>query len=269
MSDEMRHWKKWEQKNAKYNEWYVKKPAKVFPVLWDILQKKCMELVPSATFKNEILLDVGCGDGRYLLSSIRNKGYFTIGIDPNKEVSLKQAKKRVTEAGFRDAFLVRGVGEFIPLPRSSVSVVLFNSALDHVMEPEIVLKEIHKTLKDDGLLVMWQGIHNQEHSENETSEQETHLRVFRKDDLAKILIGAGFFIESFSLVGCDIIHSSEKNKSATSRLPQFLNNNLLIFLQAYLAMGKILPKHASIMMLRSKKNKDSLAQTTLCRHTKK
>ena len=119
---------------------------------------------------------VAVTEGIYFRAA-KNKGYFSIGIDPNNEVSLIPAKKRIREARL-DAFLVRSVGEFIPLKDSSVSVALCNSALDHTMEPEAVLKEIHRTLKKEGILVFWQGIYEPKHSEH-----DTHLRTFTRDSI--------------------------------------------------------------------------------------
>lgn len=211
-----------------------------------------MELVPYPTHEQDILLDVGCGDGRYIISSIKNRGYFSIGIDPNNKVSLIPAKKRISEAGF-NAFLIRSVGESTPLRESSVSVALCNSALDHMIEPNAVLKEIHRVLKENGTLIMWQGIYQHKNHKKETFEQETHVNVFSKESLFEMLKDTGFSINCINLLGCDIIASSEENKAISSRFPEFFNNQLSTLLQLYLSLGKIFPKHASIIMLKLKK----------------
>ena len=65
----MKYWKTWESKNDKYVDWYQKKPSTAFSLLWDLLQKKFMALVPHSNNEEDVLLDVGCGDGRYLFSS--------------------------------------------------------------------------------------------------------------------------------------------------------------------------------------------------------
>jgi len=240
----MTYWKTWKIKNRKFITWYQKKPSKVFSVSWDILQEKSMELVPYSTSKEDILLDVGCGDGRYLFSSIQKRGYFGIGIDPNKEVLLIPAKERIRKAGGK-AVLLEGVGECIPLIGSTVSVILCNSILDHAMQPNAVLKEIHRTLKENGILILWQGIHRHKHSEH-----ETHLRVFTKDGLMDMLKDAGFLITDSSFLGCNLFLSSESQESVISRFPQFLNKHLSTLLRIYLLTGKLLPKYASVAILR-------------------
>jgi SAM-dependent methyltransferase len=210
-----------------------------------------MELVPSTTNEKEFLLDVGCGDGRYLFSSMKNKGYSGIGIDPNKQVSLLPAKQRIRKAGF-EPFLIRSVGECIPLEDSSVSVALCNSALDHTLEPMAVLKEINRTLKEKGTLILWQGIY-----EPENSGHETHLRVFTKESLAEMLSNAGFSITKSSFLGSNLISSSESYESASSKVPKFVEKLLPPLLETYLLIGTVLPKYASIAIFRSTKLKGS------------
>jgi ubiquinone/menaquinone biosynthesis C-methylase UbiE len=249
MQSIMKNWKTWESKNDKYVTWYKKKPSEAFLILWDLLQKKFMELVPPKSNQEDILLDVGCGDGRYLFSSIKSKGYIGIGIDPNKQVSLLPAKKRIKKAGL-NALLIKSVGECIPLKESSVSVALCNSALDHTLEPMVVLNEIHRTLRENGILILWQGIY-----EPENSGHETHLRVFTKDSLTNMLRIAGFSITKSSFLGFSLVSSSESYESVSSRVPQFLDKFLPIILEIYLLIGNLLPKYASIAMFRAGKLK--------------
>jgi SAM-dependent methyltransferase len=249
----MQRWKTWETKNNKYRLWFQQEPSKAFFTLWDILQKKTMDLVPNSSRENDILLDVGCGDGRYLVSSIKDKGYYGVGIDPNYEVSLMKAKKKITIEVSPKAFLIKSVGESIPLQEATVAVALFNSALDHALEPKAVLKEIHRTLKENGVLIMWQGIHRHKNSKHKTSEQETHLRVLSKNDVVCMLKDAGFSISYDSPLGCDLFPSADINKSMSTKVPRFLNRHISALLELYLFTGKILPSFASIAMLKSTK----------------
>jgi len=254
----MMRWKSWESKKIKYNLWYRKEHSKIFTLLWNILQEKSMRLVPLPNQKGEdLLLDVGCGDGRYLVSSTNNKGFFSIGIDPNNEVSLVPAKKKIRQAGL-DPFLIKSVGESIPIQRSIISVVLCNSALDHTLDPEKVLKEIYGTLRENGTLVVWQGVYRSVHSSHKTAEYETHLRTFTANDLVGMLNNSGFSITSSIFLGCDLVPYSEANKSILSKIPKFLNRALPILLKIYLLSGKLLPTHASIVMLQLKKTRTQI-----------
>lgn len=88
------------------------------------------------------LLDVGCGrpsdcmsDGAFLSFM----GYGS-GID---------IACRSIDFPFRV-----GSAENIPFPDKSFDVVTLLEVIEHVKNPESALKEIHRVLKDDGLLVM-------------------------------------------------------------------------------------------------------------------
>lgn len=250
----MNQWKTWESKNDKYVIWYQNRTSAVLLALWNLLQEKTMALVPSPSQEDDILLDVGCGDGRYLISNMQSKGYVGIGIDPNTEVSLLPTKNRIEKAGFK-ATMIRSVGEYIPLKASTVSIAFCNSALDHSMEPIVLLKEIHRTLKENGTLILWQGIYRKPHYEQETSEGETHLRVFTKENLVGMLREAGFSSNNTSLLGCNLILSSESYKSISSRIPKFTNKFLPVIIEVYLFAGKLLPKYASIVIMKMNKSR--------------
>jgi ubiquinone/menaquinone biosynthesis C-methylase UbiE len=242
----MSHWNQWKEKNEKYVVWYRKEPSQAFSLLWKLLEHKFMELIPPSNGE-QILLDVGCGDGRYLLSSAINKGYLSIGIDPNLEASLIPAKKKIKHAKITP-FLVKSVGESLPLKTNSVSIALCNSALDHTLEPKSVLLEIHRTLKKEGFLVLWQGIYEQKHSEH-----DTHLRTFTKDSIATLLADCGFKVEKKKFLGFNYLPSSESYESASLKIPYQFNRFLNPMLELYLTIGKVIPIFASIAMLRTKK----------------
>jgi SAM-dependent methyltransferase len=52
------------------------------------------------------------------------------------------------------ALLVRGVGESLPFPPQSCDVVFFLSMLDHVINPEQVLREAQSVLRPGGIVVI-------------------------------------------------------------------------------------------------------------------
>ena len=242
----MIQWKTWKHKNDEYCKWHNKNFL-TFSPLWEILQKEFMETVPYSTSNDERLLDLGCGDGRYLVPSVKEKGYVGIGLDPNTEVALKLTKKRFEKQDDK-FFLIKGVAELIPLKSSTVAVVLCNSTMDHTLEPLLVLKEIHRTLKKNGILILWQGIYCKQ-----TAEHETHLRVFTKNSLKDMLTESGFLITLSKFLGFAYFFSSNTNGSVLSKIPKFLTHFLVIFFKIYLAIGKIIPKYASIAIFKLKK----------------
>lgn len=93
--------------------------------------------------KNEIsgeLLDVGCGSKPYkdLLSTTKY-----IGL----EIDSQEARQR----GIADKFYE---GNAFPFEDNSFDVILCNQVLEHVFNPDVFLKEIHRVLRPSGRLLL-------------------------------------------------------------------------------------------------------------------
>lgn len=90
------------------------------------------------------VLDIGCGDG--LFASILFDEKIDLGIDPNKR-ELDRARKT---GAYQE--LIQCFGETVPKQDQSFNTIITNSALEHVINPEPVLKEAHRLLTADGSL---------------------------------------------------------------------------------------------------------------------
>lgn len=102
---------------------------------------------------NSKVLDVGCGQGGYLVSLAKEAGNECYGIDPLLKVSLLPALRRATENNVNVQFIC-GAGENIPFQDGIFDVVLLNSTLQHVANQNQVLHEIKRVLKPDGQLLV-------------------------------------------------------------------------------------------------------------------
>lgn len=89
-----------------------------------------------------LILDVGCGIRSDLAYGIRSKDSTFIGIDPFIEYK-------------RNFEFVGGVGEHLPFHDNSFDHVIFATSLDHVVNPNVVLKEAKRVLKEGGKLNIW------------------------------------------------------------------------------------------------------------------
>lgn len=94
-----------------------------------------------------IVLDVGSGPSipGYFLNN--QKIDLAIGLDPlipHKEIELKS-----------NIDLIRGIGEFMPFNNNIFDLVCFATSFDHVIYPELVLKEVQRVLKPEGQAVFW------------------------------------------------------------------------------------------------------------------
>jgi len=89
------------------------------------------------------LLDVGCGGGSHLYR-FRNWGWKTYGVEPSekgvklaKELGLNVFHGELTDAGFPDSFF---------------DVVQLKDVLEHLVKPHMVMNEIKRILKPDGVV---------------------------------------------------------------------------------------------------------------------
>lgn len=121
-------------------------------IFWNLNFEAIMRNAISISSKGDLVLDVGCGPGSYLIA-LSKRGRNCYGIDPLRDVSLVEARKRAVEEEV-DVFLCQGVGEFLPFESSAFDVMLSLSTLQHVGDQRMTLREIRRVLKDEGLLLV-------------------------------------------------------------------------------------------------------------------
>lgn len=99
------------------------------------------------TIKNKRVLDVGCASG-YLGKILKENGNYVVGIDASSRDIVK-AKKVLDEAhviNLETDSLNRFTNQF--------DFILFSEVIEHLFNPEIVLKKICKCLKSGGQILI-------------------------------------------------------------------------------------------------------------------
>lgn len=94
------------------------------------------------------ILDVGCGAG-FLTNYLASHGELVTGVDLSKE-SLEVAKKHDTS---KTVNYIHANATKLPFPDASFDVVTCMDFLEHVDIPEVVVAEISRVLKKDGLFI--------------------------------------------------------------------------------------------------------------------
>lgn len=95
----------------------------------------------------KMILSVGCGTA-VELQLLKGREFVGVGLDPERSFLLEGKKK-----GNAHDF-VRAIGENIPLRADCLDLVLLIEVLEHVIKPEVVLKEISRVLKPNGTLFL-------------------------------------------------------------------------------------------------------------------
>lgn len=80
------------------------------------------------------------------------RGVEAVALDPSPAM-LARAREGMVARGFTP-LLVRGVAEMLPFPDASFDRVLCHSAIDHVADPDLAVREMTRVLRPDGRLVI-------------------------------------------------------------------------------------------------------------------
>lgn len=140
--------------------------------------------------RNGLVLDLGCGNGNFCGDSYEAAGQeyidtqnIIIGLDP-----LESMEKRFP--------VIRAFGENIPFQDACFDTLVIASALDHIIDPIVVLKESKRILKEGGKIFIWNSIHP------EGKINPWHLHTWTSETLLE-MIGEVFTVEKYITAGND------------------------------------------------------------------
>ncbi|HRH26887.1 MAG TPA: methyltransferase domain-containing protein [Parcubacteria group bacterium] len=106
-----------------------------------------LDVIPDLKVRR--ILDLGSGKGSFLIQCAQN-GVFAKGIELNKGY-IETSIKRASDAGVV-IDVVQGVGESLPFNDSEFNFVNLCEVIEHVENPNKVLKEVHRVLEKEGLV---------------------------------------------------------------------------------------------------------------------
>jgi SAM-dependent methyltransferase len=101
---------------------------------------------PSTAGRNR-LLDIGCGSG-LLLREMSRLGWEVWGIEPDEAV----ARSVVRRLGLSSERIFLGGAEFAQFPAESFDLVTMSHVLEHLHDPQLVLRNVHRWLRPHGKL---------------------------------------------------------------------------------------------------------------------
>ena len=140
--------------------------------------------------------DVGCGEGA-LAAQLARAGLHVTGVEPAARLRERFAHRLAPIDP--ESNVVDGVVDALPFADGELGAVVMTEVLEHVRDPAGALAELHRVLRPGGRLclsvptsytelVFWR-LHPR------YAENATHLRIFTKPELQRLIEVGGFAIE--------------------------------------------------------------------------
>jgi ubiquinone/menaquinone biosynthesis C-methylase UbiE len=108
-------------------------------------------------FSGGRILDVGCGNGYFLLQIRRQllpagASIELFGVDPSRH-NIANFHRKIERDAAQDIYPMLGTAESLPLNDNSIDVVVSSEVFEHIADKRAALVEVHRVLKRGGILL--------------------------------------------------------------------------------------------------------------------
>lgn len=139
-------------------------------------------------YKNRKLVDIGIGDGKYLISITKKYKFDSVGLDISPEVISLYNKKISNMNIHSKGFLLKPSTKKLPFKSKSVDLIICSHVLEHVPNDKILLKEIFRMLNPGGMVYFNVPINE------EKLKIPNHIRKYSSRKFTGLLKKSGFKI---------------------------------------------------------------------------
>jgi len=153
-----------------------------------------------ASKKSGVMLDLACGPG-ILLASLASTMRLSIGADVTPKM-IQMARGTCRAASSADTRFVESLAEYLPFATAALDCVVTRLSIHHFLDPLVVLREVKRVLKSDGLLVIGDLTSSEEpterrlHNALEQLRDPSHVRMLPESELLQIVNAAGFRVNA-------------------------------------------------------------------------
>jgi len=143
-----------------------------------------------------VMLDLACGPAM-LLASLAPAMRLSIGVDLTPKM-IQMARAKVRAASQATTRFVESRAERLPFATAAFDCVVTRLSIHHFLDPLLVLREVRRILKADGLLVIGDLISSDDptearlHNALEQLRDPSHIRMLPERELLDAVTAAGF-----------------------------------------------------------------------------
>jgi ubiquinone/menaquinone biosynthesis C-methylase UbiE len=143
-----------------------------------------------------VMLDLACGPA-ILLASLASTMRLSVGVDATPTM-IQMARAKCRPASTANTQFVESLAECLPFATAAIDCVVTRLSIHHFLDPLIVLREVKRVLKSDGLLVISDLTSSEDptegrlHNALEQLRDPTHVRMLPESELLQIVNAAGF-----------------------------------------------------------------------------
>ncbi len=179
-------------------------------------RQELVQLIQETTEMPLRILDVGCGCGA-LMARVK-------GLYPKSEVWGIELVPEIAEIASHMGKILCGDVEKMELPwkKEYFDYVIMGDVLEHLMDPEIVLKRLQKYLKQGGHIIV--SMPNIKHYsvilpllkwdrfsyEDAGILDRTHVKLYTGTEIRKLILRCGYEIETMSAIGTERPNEEEE-----------------------------------------------------------
>jgi ubiquinone/menaquinone biosynthesis C-methylase UbiE len=149
-----------------------------------------------ASKKSGVMLDLACGPA-ILLANLAPSMRLSVGMDVTPKM-IQVARETCRTASSANTQFVESLGERLPFTTAAFDCVVTRLSIHHFPDPLVVLREVRRVLKSDGLLVIGDLVSSEDpaegrlHNALEQLRDPSHIRMLPASELLEVVKGAGF-----------------------------------------------------------------------------
>jgi ubiquinone/menaquinone biosynthesis C-methylase UbiE len=146
-----------------------------------------------------LIVDLGCGTGRFSSLLAAQPAVRVIGIDPSRKMIDQARRKPAAE----NLTYQQGSAEAIPLVDGCVDLIFMSQVYHHLSDPSAAARECHRVLRRDGFVCIRNGTRELDFPQRHFFpglEPLIESELSSRDEIQRVFVDAGF-----STIGHDIV----------------------------------------------------------------